>query len=192
MSCVKLTYSNPNEEATRITVEQRLERWHCSQEHCCSSRSPMFNSQHPHCRSQLSVTTVSGGPTPSSGLHKHQAIMVHIYVYVWSSQYIYILNSYIFDYSINYTKNFNFSNALILKIAFLSFTRPTWQKVLCGVSEPTGSLSVSKCAQSDSLQPPVTVSVTSMQLVWRDRGVCLKYIACFRVVPWKEGGGETL
>jgi len=34
----------------------------------CSPRVPRFNSQHPHGGSQLSVTPVSGDPTPS---HRH-------------------------------------------------------------------------------------------------------------------------
>lgn len=34
----------------------------------CSSRGSRFNSQHPHGRSQPSLTPVPGGLTPSSGL----------------------------------------------------------------------------------------------------------------------------
>lgn len=38
---------------------------------------PGFNPLHPHDRSNLSVTTVSMDPVPSSGFHGHYMPMVH-------------------------------------------------------------------------------------------------------------------
>lgn len=43
----------------------------------CSSQRPGFDSQHPHGSSQLSVTPVMGGKTPSSGLRAHACTQTH-------------------------------------------------------------------------------------------------------------------